>query len=185
MKALSIPLFLIGLLLASAAFFVDRASDIPHVMKIVAPAYVNAQLGIQTLKQTKMLEPDDKGFSELAQVFRKYLHSPKSPQAVSQITIKRLTRGNVSLSFGQNSVEELIPIGVFLSNGQELTLNISILRKDIAALQNKNLFLYAFITFFSGVLIQCIAFIIERSENKRPNPSFHSDAPPASGCHPL
>lgn len=184
MKALSIPLFIIGLLLACAAFFVDRASDIPHVMKIVAPAHVNAQIGMQTLKQIKTLEPDDKGFSELAQVLRKYLPSPKSPQAVSQITIKRLTRGNVSLSFGQNSVEELIPIGVFLSNGQELTLEISalMLRKDIAALQNKNLFLYAIRIFFFGVLIQCIAFIIEHRENKRPNPSFHSDAPPASGC---
>ena len=182
MKALSVTLFIIGLLLECAAFFGDRASNIPLVMKIVAPAYVNAQFGMQTLKQTKALEPEDKGFSELAQLLSTRLRSPENPQAVSQITIQRLTRGNAAIGFGRNSAGERIPISVFLSNGQELKLDISVLRKDIEALQNKNLFLYATITFFIGVLIQCIAFIIEHGENKRPNHSFHSDAPPASGC---
>jgi hypothetical protein len=63
MKCISIILFVVGLLLECAAFFGDQAANIPFVMKIVAPAYVDAQAGMQTLAKEKTLEPDDQGFS--------------------------------------------------------------------------------------------------------------------------
>ena len=174
MRAFRISLFFFGLLLAFAAFLGSQASNIPLVMKIVAPAYVNAQIGMQTLKQARILEPDDKGFSELAQLLHPRLYSPDNSQDVSQITIQRLTRGNPAIGFIRNSAGERIPIGVFLSNDQEFKLDISLLRKDVKTLQNNNLFLYSTIIFVIGALISCVSFIIEYRENKRLNKIIRS-----------
>jgi len=51
MRRLAVILFLLGLFLEIAAFFIGQANDIPLVIKIISPDSSKAEAGIRALKK--------------------------------------------------------------------------------------------------------------------------------------
>jgi len=170
MKRLAIILFIVGLLFEAAAFFGDQAANIPFVMRLVAPEYSQAQQGIQMLSTKKTLKPEDAGFSVISDIFLSTLRQENAPSHVGMISIQEFTHGGARLEFGENRAREVIPINVALSNGQMLEWNFASLREEVDALQNQNLFGYAVVVFFLGVVIQCCGFIVEHRKGRRAKP---------------
>jgi len=163
MKRIAVILFIVGLLFEFAAFFGDQAANIPFVMNLVAPKYAQAQLAIRTLDANKKtLESTDTGFAVISELFMAKLREQNDPKEVAQISIQKFSRGNAKLGFSPNRAREVIPITVTLSNGQELEWNLASLTTRVAELQNRNLFGYTLIVFLTGVVIQCIGFIVDK-----------------------
>ncbi len=168
MKRITIVLFFVGLLLQFAAFFGDQATNIPFVLKLVAPRYTQAQSGIQTLSSKKTLQPNDPGFAVISEIFLERLRELNSPNDVSKITIQQFALGEARLHLSTNRTREVIPINATLSNGQTMKWNLASLVQKVDELQNKNLFGYRLVVFLIGAVIQCIAFFYQRRERKRP-----------------
>jgi len=172
MRRITIILFIVGLLFEFAAFFGDQAKNLPFVMRLVAPEYSHAQAGIYTLSTKKTLEPGERGFAVISEILFAQLRKKNKPEDVSRVSIQKFFRGTARIAFGQDRAREVIPIDVSLSNGQTLHWSLGSLTTEVDAMQNKNLFAYSLVVFLFGVFIQCIGFVGQYREDKRPKTIF-------------
>ena len=168
MRRITIFLFLLGLLFEFAAFCGDQAKDIPPILRFIAPDYVNATAGIGILSTKKLLKAGDLGFKELSSAFLNKLMELNDPEEVSKVSVQVFKRGTARLGFSVDRAREVIPIQVEVSNGQTLEWSLESATEEVAKLEKQNLFRYSLVVFFTGALIQCIAFYLERKESRRP-----------------
>jgi len=150
------------------AFVVANAENIPFVYRILSPSYFNALNGLNNLSSKKILTPDDTGFIEISNILIGLLREQNSPEAVKNISVKKFVREDAFLSFSTENVKEIVPIEVHLSNDQNIKWDVQSLSLNIEKLKTSNIFLWSSIVFAIGVLIQIIAYMIEKHRKKRP-----------------
>lgn len=180
MKRITAILFAVGLLLEFAGFFGDQSANIPFVLRLVAPRYTQAQAGLDMLAKNKILEPDQRGFSVLSELFLARLCEEIDPRQVAQTSVHKFTRGNAGLSFSTDRAKEVIPINVTLSNGKTLKWELSSLSNDVDALQNQSLFWLSLVVFFAGVTIQCVGFALDFRESRKQKSISETTIEPAA-----
>src|SRR4051812_30748250 len=87
MRRRTIILFVLGLLVELAALFRDHATELPCILRRVAPSYWHANEGIKPLTKNQRLAPVDEGFSELAKVWINHKASENSNYATLAINM--------------------------------------------------------------------------------------------------
>lgn len=160
MRALSITLFVVGVLVSLTSFAAAHATSIPFVLRLFAPTYYGASLGRQQLEETRKLQPDDAGFRATAEIMMNHLKklNPEKPQGVF---ITRMSLGSAALHFSTARVGEQVPLDVQLSTGETVPVDVSLLDQLISAHKEAGTFRYAFIAFVVGTLAETIAFLLE------------------------
>src|SRR5437588_4081673 len=68
MKTLPIVLFFSGFLIQFAALLGEHLTEIPSALKIVAPSYCRARIGIETLLRERRLANTNEGFEEISRL---------------------------------------------------------------------------------------------------------------------
>jgi len=169
MKRVTVTLFIVGLVFEFAGFFGDQSANIPFVMRLVSPRYTHAQAGINALSASKALEPGQRGFGVLSDIFLAKLAEENDPNRLTQISVHRFSRGNARLGFSRDRAGEVIPINVTLSTGQTLEWELASVTREVDSIRNKSLFWLSLVVFLVGVAIQCIGFAVEMWLSKTEN----------------
>ena len=167
MRVVSVTLFAVGLLVSFTAFAADHATNIPFVLRVLAPAYYHAAQARATLEAAKQLHPADAGFREIEQIFVGLLAKENSAEALRGVAVTQFTRGTAMLGFSESRAREVIPVHVQLSNGQTLQWDLSALDEQLATRRDAATFRYGFVAFLLGSLTETVAFAIEFLRPKR------------------
>ena len=162
-----ITLIIVGLVIETVAFFVSQIENIPFVLRIVSPKYAHASKGLKRLESSTALTPSDEGFNEFQDIFLNLLCAQNPTEQVTSISILKFQREGARLAFSKKRAREVIPIKVFISNGQEIDWNIEDLVENVERLKKTDTFVISVIIFLFGVIIQIIGVIIQL--NKNPN----------------
>jgi len=160
MKYLPLTLFVLGLLIEVTAFFIVNADDVPLVYKIISPSFYRANNGLNMLRETKKLEQKDQGFPEIAQLFKNVAVKTNSPDVVDKIDVTQFIRKGAMLAFSSDRAKEVIKVEVIFSNGQSVNWDLNEIDSMVKDMKTSNVFRWALIMFFIGVLIQIIGFWI-------------------------
>ncbi len=165
-RRLVIIIFFVGLFFEIVGFLIGYADNVPFVFKFISPDYAKAEKGLLTLEKKMELNKQDIGFKEIAHVFFEELKLQNPPEALVDLSITRIIRGNPYLSFGRKEVKPKISIGIELSDDQKLNWELEPLTILVNELKNKNLFKWAVAIFFSGIVVQVIGFVIDKAASK-------------------
>jgi len=156
-----ITLFIIGLFIESVAFFLNQIENIPFVVTIISPKYSHSLKGLKKLESSLIIESQDDGFTEFQEIFLNLLRKQNPSQNIDSISVLKFQREGARMTFSQKRTKEVIPIKVFISNGQELDWNLEELTSKIENFKKKNTFVISICIFLLGVTIQIVGFIIE------------------------
>ncbi|MBL7136932.1 MAG: hypothetical protein ISS81_10165 [Candidatus Marinimicrobia bacterium] len=154
-------LFIFGLFIEGIAFFVNQMENIPFVAKLISPQYGHSLNGLQKLESSLVIEPKDEGFNEFQEIFLNRLREQNPSQNIDAITVLKFQREGARMTLSQKRAKEVIPIKVFISNGQELVWNLEELTNQINNFKKKNTFVISIVIFLFGVAVQVFGFVIE------------------------
>ena len=158
MKRSTLTLLIIGLALEAVAFVADKADEIPIVLSVLAPDYVLAQTGLQTLESKMLLTPEDVGFDVIAHIALEGLASLYPNESLS---ITGISRSNAMLSIGVRRAGGVIPLKFQLSNGQAPTSTLEEVIQEVNSLKSTPLFRAAAAVFIAGIMIQLVGIAIQ------------------------
>lgn len=160
MRYLTIGLLIFGLLLEIAAFAIGNTGHIPWLLPIIAPAYYRANVGYNKLNSDKLLESNDKGFTEISNLFIEIAAKQNSPEVLKNIKIIKFIRKGAVLGFSTDKAREKIPVEIQLTNGQTVEWDIHEIMLLVDNLKSKNIFIFAVIIFVFGVVVQITGIIL-------------------------
>ena len=163
MNKVAITLFVIGVLLEIGAFFGAQAKNIPPVLRFIAPRYSKAINGLSILDSQNVLNPGEKGFKEIVDIFIDVASQQNKPQIISKIKVLKIVREGAQLRFSQKRAKEVIPIKFELSNGQTIDWDLESMTEEINKLQQKSLFKYSIWILIAGIVLMSLAFFIKKA----------------------
>jgi len=163
MKHLPLFLFTIGVLLEISAFFIGYADHVPMVFRFISPSYFRAKEGLNKLTDQKSLEPSDKGFPEISELFKKVLLKQNPSEVIEKINPTKFVHKGAMLSFSTERAKEVIKVEVNLSNGQSVPWDINEITFLVNQLKSRNIFKWALLVFFTGVIIQGIGYKVGKN----------------------
>jgi hypothetical protein len=162
LRQIGIHIFFAGIALSVCAFLVDRAENIPVVMRLLAPAYIHAQTGLAKLQSTKTLVPGDEGFPEISRLFFETASHENTPELLATLSIKSFTRQTAMIALGDDRAGEVIPLQVDLPNGQTVRWDAKQVEAQLSTLKQARIFDYTLAFFGAGTAIEILGFLIER-----------------------
>jgi hypothetical protein len=165
-EKLGIIVFIVGILVSACAFIADKVDHIPAVLRVLAPAYLRAQAGIEKLKATKTLEPNDAGFSEITKLFFARAARENPPELLASLSVRKLTRQTAMMAFGESQVGEVVPVEVELSNGQKVQWDLKQIESETAPLKESRIFHFSVAFFILGLIIAAIGFFIDHASGR-------------------
>ena len=161
MKRSTLTLLIIGLALEAVAFVADKADEIPIVLSVLAPDYVLAQTGLQTLESKMLLTPEDVGFDVIAHIALEELASHYPDELIESLSITEISRSSAVITFNRRRAGEVIPLKFQLSNGQAPTWNLEEVNQEVNLLKSTPLFRAAAAVFIAGIIIQLVGIAIQ------------------------
>jgi hypothetical protein len=165
MKRYTIALFFFGLLTQLAALFGEHATEIPFVLKSVAPAYHHAQHGLEILRENNQLRRSDDGFAQVSEVLIKWLEGLNPKVSLKNAAIDNLRVEGSWLEAGGASVHVHYTVAApTLGAPQEMSITLEQLSNLVDDLKRLNILFFCFGLFGLGTIIEIMAFCIERSE---------------------
>ena len=167
MKRSAVSLFLIGVLLAVAAFVGDKADNIPLMIDLLAPRYVEGAAALNTLQTKLVLSPGDKGFDVVKEVFLSKLSAENPPEKLAGIEVTKVERKRPMISFGMLRAGEVVPVIFSLSNGQTLDWNLDALSSEILKFKTSRLFRFSALVLAGAIAIQTSAFFVQARESRQ------------------
>jgi len=147
--------------LSTAAFVADKAEEIPLVLSVLAPDYVLAQAGLQTLESRLLLTPKDPGFEVIAHIALEELASHYTDEVIESLSVTEISRSTPMITFGRRRAGEVIPLKFQLSNGQAPTWNLEEVIQEVNLLKSTPLFRAAAAVFIAGIIIQLVGIAIQ------------------------
>lgn len=165
MKKLGHILFYSGLVLAVAGFVGDKADNLPWVLGLIAPGYVRASAGLDSLLLKGQLNPGELGFTELEAVVRREAESNGTAMGLQSQQLTQLVRKTAMIAFGEARAGEVVPVDVVFSS-TKVGWNMAGLRERVTALKQRSLLGYSAAIFLLGLAITIIGRIIEGKTSK-------------------
>jgi hypothetical protein len=146
-----IALQFLGIALTIIGYLGGNAEKLPFVSRIVAPNYFLAKEGMKTLSIKKVLGPQDLGFTQIAEIFRKQL---KPKEAAEKAQFEKLALGAGGMRFATGApAEPFVELEIFIKGNASLKADLTKLGKDIDAMMDKRIFAIANIVFWLGVAV--------------------------------
>ena len=187
MKRLPFVLFFSGMTIQFAALLGEHATEIPFVLRSVAPAHYRGQKGIETLLQKRKLESKEEGFDEISQFLIWHVyeinHIPRTQYEdfkVDGIWCMDLLREETTsdrrevvwtpddLRFILSSVTNSFRDGAGkIVKSLEFNYHLSALKQNVEELKETNILMFCFGLFFIGCAIEVVAFLLEHAESKK------------------
>lgn len=178
MKKWTKTLFFTGLIIQLLAFFVDQATEIPLVLRMVAPTHYHSKAGIESLLAKKKLAQTDDGFREIASTLLNDFRKRNNVSAnIKDLKVERIwleiqaTRGDQPVE-GYTLVDFEISTEttkVYGIGGNIGFMTLERLEDAIEALKKPNILIVSILMFLVGSLIEILAFYAEHSKSKRPS----------------
>lgn len=162
MNKVAIILFILGVIFEIGAFFGSQAKNIPAVLRFIAPRYSKAVKGLNILDSQNVLNPGNKGFREIADVFINVASQKNEPEIISSITVLRIVREGAELRFSPKRAREVIPIKFELSNGQTVNWDLSYITEEVNKLEQRSIFRYSIWILIAGLIFMSLAFFLKK-----------------------
>lgn len=162
-------LFWIGLLISIIGFLLAQSTRIEPLSSLVSPGYAHASAGIKTLTEDGALEPGQRGFNELAEMYFVMPASEHDREKLKEITITKFAgvADSVSVMGSGKNDDEGMPVKVYLSNGDVLTWGTGNIDKHISSLKDEGVLLWSSVVFSLGVLVQILSRFWSSARSKR------------------
>ncbi len=172
MKKLSALLFFLGVSIQLCAMFGEHATEIPFVLKIIAPSYYHAGKGLETLLHKHFLGKSDDGFQEITPFILKYFRESSGiSSSVTDLSIDDIILATES-KIGEQSMGAISTIVFSFSTiktpiigSNKGTMQFDRLKDDVEQLKEPNILIFCFSLFALGTILDVIAFFIESSES--------------------
>jgi hypothetical protein len=162
MRRSAIILLIVGLIIESVGYMIDKADVFIFIVHMISPRYVLGEKAIASLKAEKELMPDDPGFSVVEHLFKQETLRQNPPELVQSISVMRMNLEGAGLAFGTGGVRPRQPLRVTLSNGQTVDWDINLLQNELDNLKLNSLTTTSVVVFVLGILFQIVGFIIEQ-----------------------
>jgi len=163
----AILLFVFGLLLEIAGFAASNSENVPFAESLLNPTYSRAASGWKKLEHTFLLGSNDQGFAELSELFMARLQSFNPPRSLSGLRISQINRSGAGLTVRSGTFLGAVPeLEVHLSNGQVAPWPIPEAESALASLRSSGVFVVSLVIFLSGVVLQIVGFLWERSQGR-------------------
>ena len=162
MRCCTIVLFVLGVFLTIAAFFIDHSNKIHFVLSIVSPNSAKAKQGVESLYSKEMLISVDVGFKQISKIFLKELATLNPPEKIKNIEVVSIKKkSEVGLTDSDVGIKENVPIEIELSNGLKTERNLKEIESLIDEDIQNSLLVTGFIILFTGVSIEILMFVIK------------------------
>lgn len=166
MSRISLILFIVGLLVYCAAFFLSNAESIPIVERIIAPRFVKARQGLDLLNQRGQLLPTDLGFGSLESLVRQRMKEDIDPVMVDRIAITRIGFGDATFS----PEKQQRSIRISLSNGQVIDWDLKVVGERVESMRRTSFHRGAIVLLVIGLVLSISGYGLacaERAHAKR------------------
>lgn len=158
-RKLEVSIFIVALLLEMVGFLVANAGNLPFVLKIVSADYVNANNGLNILEKEQVLKRGEQGFVQLSNLFLSEAQKENPLNVLKNIDVINFEIHNSGVAFSRGAgAQNMIPITVVLSNNQNVSWEMNLMRDKVNGLKSKHLFQFACILFIVGLLIHTLQF---------------------------
>lgn len=159
-------LILFGIILLSAGFLKDNTSQIPFVLEIVAPDYINGIKAFDNLRElNSCITEKDRGFSVLNKLILQELKIEyEQPPDIKIVKICHIIKKDTIL--WSNGIE-FFPLEVTTDKGEvgEI-LDGNFLKNFLEKIREDSLFVFAEWLFIFGVISELLALILILRENE-------------------
>lgn len=174
-----IVFFFTGLLLDLGALFADHASELPLVMRLIAPAYSNASAGLQEIAKGDKLGRGDEGFKELeAILLTRFREDNDTPTNITDLKIEQIWivrdawRGNqpieafATVFYSFTTAAHVVDFGgrdAPKQGNRELVR----LKEEVENLKHPNVTILSFVMFGLGTSLAITGFFMDRQLSRR------------------
>ena len=165
MRKLGHVLFFSGLVLAIAGFLGDKADNLPWALRLIAPGYVRASAGLDSLLLKGQLNPGDQGFTELETIVRHEAESNGAAGGLQFQSLEQFVRQTARIAFGQARAGEVVPVDVVFSS-TKVGWDMAGLRERVNATKQRSLLGYSTAIFLLGLAITIVGRTIEGNTSK-------------------
>ena len=165
-------IFAVGIALQLIALFGDNATDIPPVLRIIAPKYFYASQCIKVLEADSSLSISnsaDRGFAEIATILSKYTVKHANSEDFRGVKIQDVNvrgsafiEGKMATSINWTFVlpKPILYKGVVADRGSD-NWSFEVIKSDVDNLKQPNILMFSFFIFFIGTVIDVFAFRME------------------------
>jgi hypothetical protein len=171
MKKIGSALFYVGLAVAIAGFLGDKAESFPWVLRVLAPSYVGALSGLETLQSNGALSRGQVGFSELEGIFRTEAEAKGVGAGLYFQRVEKFVRKTAMIALGEARAGELVPVEVQMTT-LKVDWDMAGLRERAEELKRSSLLRFSVLVFSIGLCLTVGGKIIE-SRGTRPNSALH------------
>lgn len=166
MKTGALTLLILGLVVESLGYAVDKADVFQFVPRIISLTYAESEAGLAFLQQGQPLNPLDPGFSSISEIFKDVLREQNPPELVARVGIVRFVPREPDLDIGPYGVSRRRGLAVYLSNNQKVEWDLEALRGLLDEIRQNHLTRASILLFLSGVVLQIIGFIVQAKGRK-------------------
>jgi hypothetical protein len=163
-------LLIVGLVVESAGYVLDKADFFGFVVPLVSPTFVGGQAATSAIRSGKVLERGSEGFDAAEYLFKEAAKRENPAERVDALSVLRFSPGGARLSFGKAGVTPQLPVKVLLSNGQELDWETGALERALDAHRQARLTLTSVVIFLFGICLQIVGFVVEQRNDQRARP---------------
>lgn len=161
MKRQALTLLIVGLLIQSVGYLVDKASVFGFVSKLVSPTYRNGSKALAVFDNQGSLKQGEPGFDAAENALLDILRAQNPPEEIKGIRVTKFVAGDPSLGFSVFAATPKRELVATLSNGQELKWDVSLLRNIIEQAREHALTCASMAVFAFGIGLQIVGFIVE------------------------
>jgi hypothetical protein len=172
MKKIGSALFYVGLVIAIAGFLGEKAESLPWVLRVLAPSYVGAVRGLETLQSNGSLSPGQVGFSELEGIFRAESEVRGMGTAYYFQRVDKFGTKPPAIFFGPGRIGEEVPVEVQLTTAK-VGWDVAGLRERVDELKRSSLLWFSVLVFSIGLCLTVGGRIIESRATKQ-NSALHA-----------
>ena len=175
-----IGLFVVGVLLQFAALLGEHATEIPLVLRVIAPRYYHASAGIKALVQAKELRTGEEGHAEVGAVLCEWVRSKLPAQSKTGKEpdighVGNITSGGTA-AIGNDTYVTAIWFRIASSNvtmygyapgnpePNNFVWGLEQLKEKVDDIKQPNVLAFCFGLFILGTILDVVAFFMENSE---------------------
>ncbi len=157
-----VGLFLLGVMLQFAGFYVSQTEQAPWVLRIVSAKSVRGVLGVRTLGREEALQPGDEGFREIGSILMMRLVERYPNEDWNKVRVLKYEPEGKSTITGLGIELGGVRVSSFLSTGRQVKLRTDNLRSEFDKMRKRDIFRWSLGLFILGIaVVQLPLFLVE------------------------
>ena len=165
-------LFVAGMAIQLVALLGEHATEIPCVIKFIAPAYYHANKAVRRLELDSSLllsNSDDEGFAELSPLLAKHTAKKLGLAAPSIIHVKNVNVNGAEFIDSKiaTSIHWEFKLDIPIPHNGEIadrgtdSWSFEVIQTEVDDMKSENILIFCFGLFFLGCICETVAFFLE------------------------